>query len=841
MIRLRTLGHLDLKDSSGLELRSVLAQPRRVALLAYLAVATPRRHQRRDLLLTLFWPEQETDRARASLNRAIYFLRRELGADVIQSEGDEALGVNPERLWCDATAFDDAVKAGQLDEALELYSGDLLPGFFASNAPGFETWLESERTRLRDRASATAWSMVEREDAAGNLALAVHWARRGVELAPFQEAGVQRLLLLLDRAGDRSGAGHAYKKFAEHIAVELEVAPSPETRALIARILAREEPLAPKSAVVQREVSAVPLSAVLESTHAVLPSAAPRFARVWGRRRAALGAAVLILVVAGISYAARSRPRVNPHSVYVAPLENQTGARALDPLGRLVADEVAETLARTGVVEVAARENGAGTASGETSRVNARADANSGHAGVVVTGAFYRDAGSLSFHVRVTDVTRRRVVWAVPPIVAPVTAPEAAIDELRRRAAGAVVALADPRYASWITVATSPPTVEAFQEYARGVELQLRGKARSAVEHLHRAYELDTTFTWARMQEVTAHMNLFESAEADSIANALSLVRERLRPVQRHWLDWMLAIKKGDTPNALRAMREAARLAPDRFLYSVANDASSLNQHREVIAVLEELGPESPYTGPTMGYWYHLTGAHHALGNHRREEATARLARKYLGNRVSALSFQASALAALGQTRELRALIDTLLMLPEDDQMSPGELMVMAAEELRAHGEAAGATEVIARAVAWYRTVVRANSADHKFELGRALYVSRNWDAADSVFRSLAVANPEDAIILGFLGAIAARRGDRAAAEEVVARLEMMRPTMSRPNEVASYWQGKIAVLLGDDARAMQRMREVCGPQGRAGMHVDFDFERIWKSKVFREFVRPKG
>ena len=64
---------------------------------------------------------------------------------------------------------------------------------------------------------------------------------------------------------------------------------------------------------------------------------------------------------------------------------------------------------------------------------------------------------------------------------------------------------------------------------------------------------------------------------------------------------------------------------------------------------------------------------------------------------------------------------------------------------------------------------------------------------------------------------------------------------MPRPDEVASYWQGKIAVLLGDDVRAMQRMREVCGPQGRAGLHVDFDFERMWKSKVFREFVRPKG
>src|SRR5947207_2612609 len=40
ILRLRTLGVLDLQAPDGSELRSVLAQPRRVALLVYLALAT---------------------------------------------------------------------------------------------------------------------------------------------------------------------------------------------------------------------------------------------------------------------------------------------------------------------------------------------------------------------------------------------------------------------------------------------------------------------------------------------------------------------------------------------------------------------------------------------------------------------------------------------------------------------------------------------------------------------------------------------------------------------------------------------------------------------------------
>jgi serine/threonine-protein kinase len=239
MLRLRTFGTLDLRRIGGDELRTVVAQPKRLALLAYLAIATPRGFHQRDKLLALFWPELDTERARAALNRAVYFLRRELGDDVIISRGDE-LGLDADRLSCDASSFDQALQAGRAREALDLYTGDLLPGFFVSNALGFEQWLEHERPRVRERASEAAWSLADEAEHDGNIALAAHWARRGVELAPFHEIGVQRLLVLLDRAGDRAGATEAYNRFAEDIARELELAPSPETRALIETIRARQ-------------------------------------------------------------------------------------------------------------------------------------------------------------------------------------------------------------------------------------------------------------------------------------------------------------------------------------------------------------------------------------------------------------------------------------------------------------------------------------------------------------------------------------------------------------------------------------------------------------------------
>lgn len=64
MIRLHTFGALDLRSAEGRELRGVLAQPKRTALLAYLVLASPRGFHRRDTLLTVFWPEFDQERAR---------------------------------------------------------------------------------------------------------------------------------------------------------------------------------------------------------------------------------------------------------------------------------------------------------------------------------------------------------------------------------------------------------------------------------------------------------------------------------------------------------------------------------------------------------------------------------------------------------------------------------------------------------------------------------------------------------------------------------------------------------------------------------------------------------
>ncbi|HJR35214.1 MAG TPA: hypothetical protein VJ817_09720, partial [Gemmatimonadales bacterium] len=123
MLELRLLGGLDLRDDEGRTRNAVLAQPKRLALLAYLGLAPAPGFCRRDVVAALLWPEQDQEHARGSLRQALRFLRRELGDRVIQNRGEEEIGLDRSLIWCDAAEFQRALAAGETAEAARLYRG----------------------------------------------------------------------------------------------------------------------------------------------------------------------------------------------------------------------------------------------------------------------------------------------------------------------------------------------------------------------------------------------------------------------------------------------------------------------------------------------------------------------------------------------------------------------------------------------------------------------------------------------------------------------------------------------------------------------------------------------
>lgn len=228
-LRLSVLGHIEVEGAEGVE--RLYQQPRLLLLLSYLALAPSRVFSRREQVATAFWPDQSDDRARSSLRSALYQLRTLLGADVVQSRGDD-IAIDTAIVSSDAQQFTDALRNDQLARALELYRGPLLDGVTPHSAD-LQHWLDEQRESYRAAAADAAWQLAERyESTASDLTSAARWARRAAKLAGTDERRIRRVMTLLDRAGDSAGAVMVYEEFTRFLSRELEMEPSGETTQL---------------------------------------------------------------------------------------------------------------------------------------------------------------------------------------------------------------------------------------------------------------------------------------------------------------------------------------------------------------------------------------------------------------------------------------------------------------------------------------------------------------------------------------------------------------------------------------------------------------------------------
>jgi DNA-binding SARP family transcriptional activator len=196
---LKTLGGVGLTGPGG-PVEPILAGPKRVAVLAYLAIESARSLPRRETLLGLFWPESDEPSARNALRNTIHALRRSLSASAIVTHGAAEVGLDPNVVACDAVTFAERLSRGDLARALEVYGGDFLPGLYVSGCAEFDRWVETRRAELRSHAAAAAAILSDRGDQDGELETALAWARRASELAPYDESALRRRIGLHRRS-----------------------------------------------------------------------------------------------------------------------------------------------------------------------------------------------------------------------------------------------------------------------------------------------------------------------------------------------------------------------------------------------------------------------------------------------------------------------------------------------------------------------------------------------------------------------------------------------------------------------------------------------------------------
>jgi DNA-binding SARP family transcriptional activator len=226
VLRARLLGPVDLR--SGEQRLPPLDSARAESLLAYLLLHrdAPQPRQR---LACLLWPGSTEGQAQTNLRKVLHILRRalpdanrliEIGPRTLQWRADAPL-------WLDVEQFERALAAGRLEEAAELYVGELLEG-------RYDEWLADERERLAGLYLEALERLARQHERDRRWPEAIRCAERLVTHDPLREES-HRLMRLCQASGDRARAVRAYHVCAMTLERELGIEPSPETRAVYDR------------------------------------------------------------------------------------------------------------------------------------------------------------------------------------------------------------------------------------------------------------------------------------------------------------------------------------------------------------------------------------------------------------------------------------------------------------------------------------------------------------------------------------------------------------------------------------------------------------------------------
>ncbi|HUQ48946.1 MAG TPA: BTAD domain-containing putative transcriptional regulator [Gemmatimonadaceae bacterium] len=252
--RLETFGSLVLRGSD----HSIAAadrrhQRRRLALLAVLASAG-QRGRSRDQLLLLFWPDSTEKKARHSLDQLVYAIRRSVNDSLFS--GIDPIRLDSAVISTDFAEFETLLANGRAEDAVALYRGPFLDGFFLSNNREFDDWVEAERRRLASGYLDALERLALNAENANDLNAAIRWRQQMVASDPLSTRFAVALAHSLARAGERAAALRFAEQFELKAKRELGPGILPDMKSLILSIEpqpASAIPPAPRASLIATE------------------------------------------------------------------------------------------------------------------------------------------------------------------------------------------------------------------------------------------------------------------------------------------------------------------------------------------------------------------------------------------------------------------------------------------------------------------------------------------------------------------------------------------------------------------------------------------------------------
>ncbi|HTA75060.1 MAG TPA: serine/threonine-protein kinase, partial [Gemmatimonadaceae bacterium] len=512
----------------------------------------------------------------------------------------------------------------------------------------------------------------------------------------------------------------------------------------------------------------------------------------------------------------RRDPTLESSRILVAPFDNATGDTTLDALGIMAADWIGQAISHVAGAEVvdprtafATQEVVAQIPWPFKSRDRARAMAQEVGAATVVSGTYYREGDTLTFHATISDVGSGRLVRSLAPVKGTRRSPSHLLAELQQRIAATLALARDTTAGTLIGSFAEPPSLDAYQEVYRGVEAYFHGDDSSEYAHLDRAAALDTTYTTPLVFLAFARAYNFDYATADTVVRHAERLSARLAPAERALLDHVEAVIAENTENAVRSAQRFMALTPgsQESPLLLASIALATLKPDLALRALAHVDPDRGLNLAGPFYWLYESEAAAQVGNWSRSLAMGRAGQRRFPESGGMCYSTSRALARLGRVADLERQIAAA---PSrgDPLVEQARLAVNMWGELRAAGHPDAADRLMQR----YATLLddrRDDTArDAQFYRGRVLRRTGRASESREIFAALATRDTgyERLKDLNELGIAEATLGHRDAALNVEHELSSLRPRYDHGTPILL--QAEIAANLGDRDRAIVLLQQ---------------------------------
>ncbi len=523
----------------------------------------------------------------------------------------------------------------------------------------------------------------------------------------------------------------------------------------------------------------------------------------------------------------------------------------------MAADWIARGLIGTGIVDVggtsadlASRGVASRAAPGESPLQALARDAN---AGIVISGAYYRQGDSVLFQADFTDANTKTLVQTVGPISALSTAPLTGVETLRQRVIAGLAPLLDSMLIRQASLITKPPSLEAYREFLQGEALFYINE-QEAAQHFLRAAAQDTAYALPLLRALLTLNNAGDFVRSDSVRRVLALRRAQLTPFEQAYYEYA-SYECLVEVDCLRATGTMMRLAPNSQFTAYLHAITLRWANRPVASdsILRQLDSKSGELRGRIYFPHHHAGVLHALGEHTRELAVIRAGRAQYPQRLYLTISELRALVALGRLDEVKPLVEAMFTLAPDKGASALHYAVQTIFEMRWHGHGAAAKALedsLLRRAAALPALTAPIMGDFRELRGRLelLALAQRWSELEDMTGEVLRFDPINIPALRLQGVAFARQGKRAKAMAVDSVLAATN-TLERPADMCAAGRAGacrriarayIAAALGEKERAVSLL-EFRSFNDINYAHFDLIGEWLRDYKPFQDFVRPRG